>query len=116
MAVTKGLSHNVPLERVGVLELVDQHHPVPFAEPLAGDWPPFAVFESVRQADQEVVVSEEVGVEQAAPDFRTSGGAQTTSEPARRSVAWVRARLEWRVGGPDGGQARFERLPPAERR
>ena len=65
--VAEGLSDDLPLDGVGVLELVHEHHPVTFAQPEAGHWPPLVVIQGVGQADQEVVVGEEVGVEQAAP-------------------------------------------------
>ena len=56
---------DVPLHRVGVLELVDEHDPVTAPQPIARQRTADRVGQGLLQADQQVVVGEEVGVEQA---------------------------------------------------
>ena len=54
------LAQDRPLHRVGVLELVDQHHAVARPQPRRGDRPDVGSVERVAQPDQHVVVVDEL--------------------------------------------------------
>ena len=63
--VCKGRLDHLPLDGVGVLELVDEHHSVPFAQPAASHLASLFVRQSGKEAIEEAVVGQEIGVEQA---------------------------------------------------
>ena len=57
----EGPAHDLPLDGVGVLELVDQGHPVALPQAPAGGGARLAVGQGVAQAGEQVVVGEEGG-------------------------------------------------------
>ena len=63
--VCKGPLDHLPLDGIGVLELVHEHHSVTLAQPAAGHLTSLFVRQSGKEAIEEAVVGQEIGVEQA---------------------------------------------------
>ncbi len=103
--VAKSGADDPPLDRVRVLELVDQHDPVTPTQAPAGQRAPHRIFEGVGQPGKEMVVGQQVVVLQAAGHFALGLRHQTGQQPVR-VVAGRRRQLHARVAdGERGGQA-----------
>ena len=82
-ALTEGAVHDVPLHRVGVLELVDEHDVVALAQAGAGSPSPFRVEERVPQPQQDVVVREDLQVPFPARHLLAHGVGEPASNGGR---------------------------------
>ncbi len=108
-AAGEGSLQHGPLHRIGVLELVDQHHLVALRQAAARFRPAVGILEGAGQPVQEMVVGEEAVLEETATDILAGPLGQSAEQPARilpagrdqRGVGvavWPR----WRPAGPPG--------------
>ena len=94
LAVAEGPTHHLPLHRVGVLELVDENDPVPIAEQPAGLLTPLADRRGCLQADEEVVVGQQVAV-------RPAGEPPPCGRPRPGGAGDRGCSRRWRLEGRD---------------
>ena len=92
----EGAADDLPLDRVGVLELVDEHDPVAIPEPLGGLGAVLRVGERVAEPGEHVVVGE-----QPRSRLRRSTSARTAAANATRSAA-----VDWSPGPSGAGTSR----------
>ncbi len=83
VAAAEAEAEDVPLDRVGVLELVDQHHPVAAPQPGPHPGAVDGIVERVLQADEQVVVGEDAGVALAPFHLLAHGLGQAAVHPGR---------------------------------
>jgi len=95
---------DLPLHRVGVLELVDQHHPVALADPRPRRVPARRMDQRVAQPGEQVVV-----VEQPAGPL---AGVHLAAYGARQPVALVGGGIADRVVRHQRGLRVTHRVPP----
>ena len=76
-AAVEACLKELPLLRVGVLELVHQDHPEPAAQQLSGGRPGVRVGERRRQPPDHVVVAQDAQQPLAAVDLRPDGGGES---------------------------------------
>ncbi len=86
----EGPPHDVPLHRIGVLELVDEDDLVAFLEPPAGDRAAHRIGEGVAKADQHVVVGQDLREALAPVDLGADGLRQPPSDGPRVTVLAAR--------------------------
>jgi len=79
-------AHDFPLDRVGVLELVHQRHPVAGSQTPARDLAPLGIGEGVTQPGEQVVVGQHCGQAPAAVDLCPHGAGQTDTQLLRAVV------------------------------
>ena len=101
----EGAPQDVPLHRVGVLELVDQHHPVAVAQPLAAA-AALRVGQRVGEPGQHVVVAVAAA---GARLRRVHLGADGRGEPLPRPRPCCRRRRRRAPAGPAGRRPRAGR-------
>ncbi len=107
----EGQPQDVPLQRVGVLELVDQGHPVAVADPLPGAFAVLGIGEHGVQQDQQVV---EVA-QPCQPGAAFGLGAHRRAEGHPRTAGPVVVGREGGVAVVHGGQGQGVRVAQGER-
>ena len=108
LAVAERGLHDLPLDGVGVLELVDEHDAVAGAQPCRGDGPALAR-ERVAQARQQVVVGHHAHAPLARLELDAGGAGQPHAHRLDRVVGRV-GRLERGGGVLDRGACDRHRL------
>ncbi len=115
VAVAEDPAHDLPLDRVGVLELVDQGDLVALAQPVAGGGAPFVVGQGVAQPGEEIVVGEHRSPALAPLDLVAHGAGQAPAHGPLGVLGRV-LRLDHGVGVPHRLVADAPGLGPAEGR
>ena len=103
---------DVPLDGVGVLELVDQHHREPRPQPRAGGGAELRMAQRAVQAQQHVVEREQPAPALAPLDLGAHGLGEP--RPRARRVGGVAPGLDARAGVVDHGLADGERRGAVE--
>ena len=104
--LAEGHAHDVPLDRIGVLELVDQGHAVVAAQPVARGRAPCPVAERVAEPGEQIVVGHHPGLTLAGFDLLAHGDGQAlTHRPDLIGVALARLNGSKRVVDGDAPDA-----------
>ena len=118
LSLAEGAPHDLPLDRVGVLELVDERNVVLLAQLRAGGGAVVLVGERVPEAGEQVVVGHDSAAPLARLDLRAHGFREAAPHrPRLRLVSRASLdRLEAGEGVADRGSSDPESLGPVERR
>ena len=113
VAAAEAEAEDVPLDRVGVLELVDQHHPVAAPQPGLHPGAVDGILERLLEADQEIVVGEDPGVALAPLHLLAHRLGQAAVHPGR-GRAGRPGRLDRRHRVVDGRLGHPQGVGPGE--
>ncbi len=116
VVVAEGIGEDLPLQLVGVLELVDEHHPVAVAQASSVDRSDVLVVQRVGEPGEEVVVGDHAGAALATLDLLAHGERQPHPQPRWRRAVVDRRRGQRRARVVEDGLGDRARRRQVERR
>ena len=106
---------HLPLDGVGVLELVHEHHPVTLAQPAARHVASLFVRKCRKKTVEKAVVGQEIGIEKAPLEISANALRQPPAQAGWAGVLHVGLGVKHSAGVVDRPERKFQRLLAPER-